>query len=179
MMNNYVKTSFSLPKTTLFELNKNLTANISRQYIVSACIRKYIRKYNRLTFSQRGTCLYNREMPCDQKIKIWLSVKEHDTLKTMRFMLNLSVSFMIYQAINLYLKSIIRLYEHSLHSKKNRRVKYNRIKNIMDNFLKHIHRNISFRSKNLIGLRIVIPLPSKLQSKKLQKQDFFWEKYRK
>ena len=135
-----------------------------------------LRKNKHLELSNRATCLYNKELPCTEKIKIWLSPEEHHTVKTMRLMLNISVSYLIYKAINLYLESILRqfLFARNKHRPNN---KYKLWQQQTENYLKHIHRKISFSSRCIIGLRLIIPLPKKLCPRISTLSTNIWKKY--
>ena len=173
----HIKTTLSLPISTMQLLQTKISGCVRPEELALVCLKKWIRKNRQHGFSEKGTCLYNREVPCTEKMKIRLSLKEHQTLKTMRLMLNLSVSFMVYKAIQMYLDSIVRQ-NLGLHTVRGiRRMRYFALQKHRDSFLKHIHRKISFASKTIIGMRIVIPLSARISKKSHCNDPSIWQKY--
>jgi len=171
----HIKTTLSLPFATLKILQAKTNSRARPEELALACLKKWIRKNRQHDFSEKGTCLYNREAPCTERMKLSLSLQEHQTLKTMRLMLNVSISFMVYKAIQLYLESILRqtIDPYTMRDKK----RYLTLRKHRENFLKHIHRKISFASKTVIGIRIVIPLTARINPKIQATDPSVWQKY--
>ena len=168
-----IKTTISLPQETIIKLRLKSRGIKQPQEIAYACVQKYLRKHKTLNLSNAANCTYNRELPCTGKIKFCLSAREHHTLKAMRYTQNVSVSYLIYKAINLYLESIVRYYQ-GLYTVDNIRnlIRYNKIQKHNEDFFKHIHRKVSFSSNSLFGLRTVIPIPKKFRREQTENTPF-------
>jgi len=174
-----IKTTISLPQETIFKL-KLKSRGIGRpQEIAFSCLQKYLRKHKSLNLSNAANCTYNREQPCSGKIKFCLSTREHQTLKAIRYTQNISVSFLAYKAINLYLEGIVKSYQaaYTVDHMRNL-IRINKIKNHNKEFFKHIHRKISFSGNSLFVLRLIIPIPKKFRRDEPRNTPFSWEKFR-
>ena len=174
-----IKTTISLPEKTIIKLQTKSMGITRPQEIAYACVKKYLRKHAQQQLSNAANCLYNREQPCSGKIKFCLTPREHHTLKTMRYTQNISVSFLTYKAINLYLESIVKYYQGLYKVNNMRNLKrYNKLQKHYKDFFKHIHRKVSFSGNSIFGLRLIIPIPKMFHRETTENTPFYWKKFR-
>jgi len=150
------KTSVSLPKRLIEHLETARFAWFSCEQLAMACLRRYLKGLRIEEFDTRGTCRYNNES-CEGRLYIWLRSEDAHTLKAHRYVRNVSVSFMLSQAVDKYLVSVVRtlkkMYVAQFHVRARRWYK------ALRETLCHIHRKVRFSYPYVCGMSITISRP--------------------
>jgi len=145
-----VRTSLSLPNEMVKNLQKvSKEIGFSVNEIAILCLRKMFgEETKKLKLSGRETVQYNQNWPCDGKIFLYLSQKEHLSLRIFRMNSCKSVSYHLYLSILAYLQEITILLGHNYTKRTEKLSKLKRN-------LCAIHQKIVFKTKKLFGFSVV------------------------
>lgn len=153
----YSRTSASLPKGIYVRLcQAEKVVNFSKQCLALKCLKRLKKNLPKLKIRNRNTVCYNRET-CKKKLYVLWPENIHNYLQALRYAEKVSVSYMLCQAVELYLDKILAIFLSKRFSKR-----YNRA---LEATFKSIHRAVSFQHENVIGIRLMmIRAPDKPKS---------------
>ena len=151
------RTSLSLsPDIKQLLKQASLNTKISQSALALLCLRKLM-KSKRLRFSERVTVQYN-PMKSSAKLYLVISQEEQRLFRTIRLSHAVSISYLMCEAILLYLQSIINI-----------SLEHNYVRKILRPI--SIHFRVQFQHPNCTGFSTIIPYQntfSKVEEKFLQ-----------